>query len=74
MTSPWPTVEAARNRALRDTGRVFSYEQCVTCNRWFPCERPENEMPAAKCPLHDESRQKARKAAGERLLAMRVAP
>ena len=59
MSSPWPEVEAYRNRVLKqhDTDRVFSYHQCAkeNCLRWFPSERPKTAPSPLHCPLHDAS-------------------
>lgn len=53
-------VEAARNRKLRSEGRLFTFQQCETCTRWFAHERDENAPEPSLCPLHDANAEASR--------------
>lgn len=60
MTSPWPAVEAHRNKLhrLHQTGLVFGFYQCSECMRWFQSERQEGAPEPGECPLHDDAARK----------------
>lgn len=53
-------VEAARNRRIRGDRRIFSFQQCRDCTRWFAHERDENAPEPGVCPLHDANAKAAR--------------
>lgn len=73
MTSPWPEVEAARNKIVNPRGRQFKYLQCVDegCRRWYPSEVALDAIHPLKCPLHDELEQARRKARSAKSRAAR---